>query len=308
MPTRLLALVLSTLGPTSDATQVPIPGIGPAGPVVKVHGGFGFTEGPAPDGLGNLYFSDITNNRIHKLDAAGKLTVFRENSNSSNGLMVNAKGEVVACEMKGQVVALSPDGKERWVIASEYRGVRFNAPNDLVIDRAGGIYFTDPQYGAGPKPWPQKIRTFYYVAHDGRVTRLLDEDLPNPNGIILSPDEKTLYVFPTDDPKMLAFTVKSPGVIADRRVFGTLKLKGGKGTGGADGVTIDTRGNVYVTSELGVQVFDPAGKYLGVIEFPEQPANCEFGGPDLKTLYVTARTSLYAVPMQAQGHRFATGK
>src|SRR5438045_9616910 len=106
MPTRLLALILSTLAPT-EPTPVPIPGIGPVGPVVKVHGGFGFTEGPAPDGQGNLYFSDIPNNRIHKLDVAGKLTVFRENSNSSNGLMVNAKGEIVACEMKGQVVAPS---------------------------------------------------------------------------------------------------------------------------------------------------------------------------------------------------------
>jgi gluconolactonase len=309
MPTRRVLLALLFIPAFAAAVDAPpIPGIGPVGPVVKVHGGFGFTEGPAPDRHGNLYFSDIPKNRIHKLDAAGKLTVFRENSNSSNGLMVNAKGEIVACEMKGQVVALSPDGKERRVLAAEYNGVRFNAPNDLVIDRSGGIYFTDPEYGA-PKPWPQKIRTFYYLAPDGKVTRLLDEDLPNPNGIILSPDETTLYVFPTGDPKMLAFAVKSPGVIADRRVFCTLKLpEGKKSTGGADGVTIDTKGNVYVTSELGVQVFDPSGKYLGVIQFPEQPANCEFGGPDMKTLYATARTSLYAVPMEAQGHRFATGK
>jgi gluconolactonase len=210
--------------------------------------------------------------------------------------------------MKGQVVALSPDGKKRRVLASEYNGKPFNAPNDLVIDRDGGIYFTDPEYGA-PKPWPQTIRSVYYIATSGKVTRLIGEDLPNPNGITLSPDEKTLYVFPTGDPKMLAFSVTSPGVIADRRVFCTLKLPTGRrSTGGADGVTIDTRGNVYITSDLGVQIFDPAGKYLGVIEFPEQPANCDFGGPDMKTLYATCRTSLYAVKMEAQGHRFAAGR
>jgi gluconolactonase len=207
----------------------------------------------------------------------------------------------------GQVAAYSPDGKERRVLAADYNGKRFNAPNDLVIDRQGGIYFTDPEYSA-PKPFPQAIRTFYYLAPDGTVTRLVNKDLPNPNGIILSPDEKTLYLIPTGTADMVAYPVLSPGKIGEGRVFCTLKQREGKSGTGGDGLCIDTNGNLYITSQLGIQVFDPAGKHLGTITFAEQPANCDFGGPDMKTLYVTARTSLYAGKMEATGHRFASGK
>lgn len=290
------------------AAEPKIPGVGPVGPVEKVRGDFKFVEGPTADAHGNLYFTDIPNERIHKLDTAGNLTVFREHTNKANGLMVNAKSEVVACEMgSGQVAAYSPDGKERRVLAAEYNGKRFNAPNDLVIDRQGGIYFTDPEYAA-PKPLPQTIRTFYYLAADGTVTRLVNKDLPNPNGIILSPDEKTLYLIPTGSADMIAYPVLSPGKIGEGRVVCTLKQRDGKSGTGGDGLCIDTKGNLYITSQIGVQVFDPAGKHLGTIAFPEQPANCDFGGPDMNTLYVTARTSLYAVKMQATGHRFASGR
>jgi gluconolactonase len=108
--------------------------------------------------------------------------------------------------------------------------------------------------------------------------------------------------------EMLAFDVQSPGKLAPQRTFCTLKQAEGQSNGGGDGLTVDTKGNLYITSKLGVQVFSPAGKLLGVIEFPEQPANCTFGGPRNQTLYVTARTSLYAVPMEATGHVFPAGK
>jgi gluconolactonase len=282
-----------------------IPGVGPVGPITKVQGGFGFTEGPAADGLGNLYFSDIPNNRIHKLDAAGKVTVFREPSNHANGLMVNAKGEVVACEMDGQVVALSPDGKERRVVAGQYNGKRFNAPNDLVLDRSGGVYFTDPSFRA-PNPRPQDKLAVYYVDPAGTVTRLID-DLPNPNGVILSPDEQTLYVIPSGQAEMMAYPVQSPGKVGPGRVFCRVTQPPGQTKAGGDGCAVDTRGDVYIATALGVEVFDTSGKSLGVIKFPEQPANLDFGGPDLKTLYVTARTSLYSARMESSGHRFAGG-
>jgi gluconolactonase len=284
----------------------PIPHIGPAGKIVKLHTGFKFTEGPAADRHGNVYFSDIPSNRIHKVDLDGRLSVFREKSNRANGLMVNAKGEVVACEMMGRVVALSPDGKRLRVLADGYQGKRFNAPNDLVIDRQGGVYFTDPSFGA-PQPLPQGKTAVYYIAPDGKVTRLID-DLGLPNGVILSPDEKTLYVIPTGPADMMAYSVMSPGQLGKGRVFCTLRGRdGGKGTGG-DGCTIDTQGNLYITSQIGIQVFDPKGKFQGYIPIPEQPANVTFGGKDMKTLYVTARTSLYTVPMEATGHRFPAGK
>jgi gluconolactonase len=307
MHTRILLGVVVLVSLTLFALAAePIPGVGPKGEVQKVETGFKFTEGPAADRDGNLYFTDIPNERIHKLSKDGKVSVFREKSNRANGLMVNARGEIVACEMAGRVVAISPDGKAVRVLADKYDDKPFNAPNDLVIDKDGGVYFTDPSFGAA-KPLPQGKTCVYYVAPDGKVTRLLDQH-NNPNGVILSPDEKTLYVIPTGPDEMWSYPVEAPGKLGKGKVFCTLKGKDGKKGTGGDGCTIDTKGNLYVTSSIGVQVFDSTGKHLGTIEFPEQPSNCTFGGPDMKTLYATARTSLYAVKMDAVGHAFPGGK
>jgi gluconolactonase len=302
-----LSLLLAIHRPApAQADAESIPGIGPAGKIVKLHTGFAFTEGPAADRHGNVYFTDIPNEKILKVDADGKLSVFRDKSNHANGLMVNAQGEIVACEMDGRIVAISPDGKSVRVLTDQHAGQRYNAPNDLVIDQSGGVYFTDPAFRA-PKPLPQGKTAVYYRAPDGKVTRLVD-DLPNPNGVILSPDEKTLYVIPSGQAEMMAYPVAAPGKIGKGRVFCKLQQAEGKSGGGGDGLTVDAKGNLYITSALGLQVFDPTGKLLGIIKLPEQPANVTFGGKDLKTLYVTARTSLYAVPMQATGHVFPAGK
>jgi gluconolactonase len=308
-PLLLFSLTLSLawlsirLLPAADEKPMRIEDIGPAGPITKLHTGFAFTEGPAADRNGNVYFSDIPNQRIHKVDAGGKLSVFREKSNRANGLMLNAKGEIVACEGDGQVVAYSPDGKSRRVLADTYEGKRFNAPNDLVLDKQGGVYFTDPYFGPR-QPLPQGKTAVYYIAADGKVSRLID-DLPLPNGVILSPDEKTLYVIPSGQAEMMAYPVEAPGKIGKGRVFCTLKQRREGGKSGGDGLTVDEKGNLYITSGLGLQVFTPDGKLLGIIALPEQPANVTFGGKDFKTLYVTARTSLYTVPMEVKGHRFA---
>lgn len=299
-----LCLVAGSLNAGEE--QKPIPGIGPVGKIEKLPMKFSFTEGPAADREGNVYFSDIPNEKIHKVTPKGELSVFVDKSNHANGLMVNAKGEIVACEMDGQIAAWSPDGKTRRVIADKYDGKRFNAPNDLVIDKDGGIYFTDPMFRA-PDPRPQDKLAVYYVSPDGKVSRLID-NLPNPNGVILSPDEKTLYVIPSGQADMMQYPVMSPGKIGKGSVFCTLQQGKGKKNTGGDGLTVDTKGNLYITSGLGLQVFTPEGKMLGIISFPEQPANATFGGPDLRTLYVTARSSVYTVPMEATGHRFAAGK
>jgi gluconolactonase len=296
---------LFLLSASLPAQENPIPGVGPTGKVVKLHTGFKFLEGPAADRDGNLYFSDIPEEKIHKIDSKGALSVFIEKSNHANGLMVNAKGELVACEMDGQIAAYNLKSKQRRVVAAMYQGKRFNAPNDLVIDRQAGIYFTDPSFRA-PMPMPQDKLAVYYVSPEGIVARLID-DLPNPNGVKLSPDENTLYVIPTGPADMMAYPVTAPGKIGKGTVFCKLKLSDKKATGG-DGMTIDSKGNLYITSAIGVQVFSPKGEALGTIATPEQPANCTFGGPDFKTLYVTARTSLYAIPMEAAGYVYPAGK
>lgn len=278
-----------------------IPGIGPKGKVTKVHGDFKFTEGPAADKNGVVYFSDIPASRVYRLESDDQVSVFREPSNHTNGSMFNAEGELVSCEMDGQVVVVSADGKQVRPLAAMYQGQRFNAPNDLVIDRADGVYFTDPHFQA-PNPLPQGVTAVYYVGGGGLVKRLID-DLKAPNGVILSVDEKTLYVVPSGQAEVMAYPVESPGKIGQGKVFCRLKQPEGKDSSGGDGLTIDTKGNLYITTGLGIQVFDRDGKHLGIIEVPEQPANCTFGGKDFQTLYITARTSLYRAEMEAKGHR-----
>ncbi len=302
----MVVLLAGSLAAFPAAAADPIRGIGPAGEVKKLHTGLMFTEGPASDGQGNLYFSDVAGNKLYKVDAAGEMTPFLDPSNHTNGLMVNAAGNIVACEMDGRLIEIDAKTKAVKALAEGYEGKRFNAPNDLVIDKEGGVYFTDPHFRA-PMPLPQGVRAFYYRAADGKVTRLGTIETA-PNGVILSPDEKTLYVIPSMQADMLAYPIEAPGKLGPQRKFCTLKQAAGKTTGGGDGLTIDAKGNLYITSALGLQVFDARGQTLGIIEFPEQPANATFGGKDNKTLYVTARTSLYAVPMEAVGHQFPAGK
>lgn len=303
---RLLsAVVIGSLFAIPLVAQDKIPGVGPAGPVKKVHTGFQFTEGPAADKQGNIYFTDIPAEKIHKVDLKGELSTFREKSNHANGLMFVSDEEIAACEMDGQIVLLSLNGKRR-MIAEKYDGKRFNAPNDLVADKAGGVYFTDPAFRA-PKELPQGKTAVYYVDAKGVVTRLID-NLPNPNGVILSPDEKTLYVIPSGQAEMMSYAIEAPGKIGKGKVFCTLKQAEGKKAGGGDGLTVDVKGNLYITSALGLQVFAADGKALGIIAFPEQPSNCTFGGKDFKMLYATARTSLYAVEMEVAGHQFSGKK
>lgn len=295
-------LLLSQLSCSLCLGQEPaeaIPEIGPVGSIELVRDGFQFTEGPADDRNGTLYFSDIPAETIFQLQG-DKVTTLTTKSGHSNGLMVDGAGRLLACQMDGQLVRRDLASGKVEVLASEYKGKRFNAPNDLVLDQHGGVYFTDPLFRA-PKPLPQATQGIYYVSAKGEITRL-DSDLPAPNGIALSPDEKTLYVIPSESAEMLAYQVTDAGKISGRRVFCRLRQNDDTGNRGGDGMTVDTQGNLYITSELGVQVFSPAGEFLGNIAFPQHPANVTFGGPERRTLYVTARTGLYRCKMKAVGH------
>jgi gluconolactonase len=291
-------VILSTASLLADDVK-PIEGIGPNGPLQVVGQGFRFTEGPAADPSGRLYFTDVFANRIHRLAGDGTVETWLEESQGINGLMFDAKGTLFGCQSRpGRIVAINVDTKDITPVAKEYKGVRFNAPNDLVVDSAGGVYFTDPTFGKAS----QDKAAFYYVSSDGTVTRLGD-DLNFPNGILLSPDEKTLYVLPYRSPDVMAYPIESPGVLGPGKVFCELASKAKFEKRGGDGMTVDSKGNLYLTvpATSSIQVVDPDGKTLGLIPVPKTPTNCAFGGADRKTLYVTTPSTVYAMPMEIAG-------
>jgi len=277
-----------------------IEGIGPTGPLKLVGKGFRFSEGPAADADGRLYFSDVRASNIHRLADDGSVELWLKDSGGANGLMFNAAGNLLACQAQhGRIVSFEMATKELTPIASEYGGKRFNGTNDLTVDRQGGVYFTDPKSGRAH----QDSAAFYYAAADGTVKRLAD-DLKYPNGVLLSPDEKTLYVLQYLSPELMAYQIKSPGVLGRGTVLCDLACKADHPERGGDGMTVDLMGNLYVTvpSIKSIQVIDSRGKSLGIIPLPVGPTNCTFAGPDRKTLYVTTAKAVYSLPMQAQGH------
>ena len=256
----------------------------------KLAGGFKFTEGPAADVEGNIFFSDIPNNRINKWSLEGVLSTFREDSGGANGLFFDKAGNLIACEGgRRQLVAITPDGKII-VLADSYGGKRLNSPNDLWITPAGGIYFTDPRYGSRDDMQQGGEHVYYLSADRKKLIRVID-DMVRPNGLIGTADGKLLYVSDRGAKKTYVYKVNPDGTLLDKKFFAAE---------GSDGMTIDNRGNIYLTTEV-VSVYDSAGNRIEAIEVPETPANVCFGGSDKQTLFITARTSLYSLQMQVKG-------
>ena len=266
-------------------------------PVEQVATGFQFTEGPAWDGKGGLLFSDIPADTIYKVDEAGEVSTFLKPSGKSNGLMFDTDGTLIACRhWERDVARVTTDGAVT-VLASTYGGKTLNSPNDCVIADDGAIYFTDPHYGLEGRPKEQDIEAVYRLAPDGTVTRVVDE-MTRPNGIFISPDGETLYVADSQDKKIRAYTLQDDGSATDGRDFISVASEE---PGTADGMTLDTDGNLYCTGSGGVWVISPEGQHLGTIEVPEVPANCTFGGAERNVLYITARASLYRIRLNATG-------
>ena len=285
-------------------------------PQAEVAGIVAFTEGPTADAEGNVYFTETTFNRIMKLSKDGAVTVFRENSNAANGLLFDGKGGLIACEGgdkkrggRPRVTRINIATGQAQVLASEYEGKPLNQPNDVTMDGKGRFYFTDFP-GANPVG-------VYRIDTNGRVARILvPPGIDKPNGIMISPDDRTLYLVEADGAEggarmIRAYDLQPDGSVRRMRVFHNFYP--GRS---ADGMCIDTKGNLYAAAGLhsrrgssetldtkcGIHVFSPAGQLLRFIPIPEDTiTNCAFGGDGMKTLYVTAGKTLFRIPNDIPG-------
>jgi gluconolactonase len=298
-----LILLLSLLqAATAPQPAKPLDGIADVvakGETVQlVKEGYAFTEGPVPTSDGGLYFSDLlTSDRIHRMTPNGEITVFREQANAAGGLALNRAGEIFAVETTAKRISKTVDGKVT-VLTEGSPEKPLLAPNDLILDSKGGVYFTDP----GPRPVVAgRIVYVYYLAPGAKQPVMLDDKIARPNGIIVTTDGKTLLVDDTVGETIFAYDVQPDGTVINKRPFAKLTGIPGGQNSGADGMAVDRDNRLYVASLTGVQVFDRTGKYLGTIPVPRQPSNVAFSGPDKKTLFITAREGLYKLRMLAQG-------
>ena len=284
---------------TAAIAQAQIP-TAPGAELKLVAEGYKFTEGPAVDPKGNVYFTDQPNDRILKWSAdTGKVEDFMKPAGRANGLYFDREGKLIACaDEKGELQRIDPETKKITILLDNFDKKLFNGPNDVWIDPAGGMYFTDPFYKRDywqgrDKPEQEKQRVFY-LSKGAKAPVIAEDTLVQPNGIIGSPDGKLLFVADIGDKKTYQYDIAKDGALTNRRLFCEM---------GSDGMTRDTSGNIYLTGK-GVTVFDKDGKKLGEIPIAESwTANVTFGGKDLKTLFITAMDSLYSMEMSVAGGR-----
>jgi gluconolactonase len=263
----------------------------------KLAGEFRFTEGPAADAAGNVFFTDQPNDRIMRWSVDGKLSTFLQPCGRSNGLYFDRDGRLLACaDEQNQLWAIDANGQHE-VLVEHYQNQRLNGPNDLWVHPNGDIYFTDPFYA---RPYwkhqeaEQDQRGVYHLSADRKRLTRVAEGLRQPNGIIGTPNGQTLYVADISDNKTYAYRIAQDGSLTERHLFCPL---------GSDGMTIDEEGHVYLTGR-GVIVFNAQGEKMETIEVPEPwTANVCFGGADRRTLFITASEGLYAIATRVAGAR-----
>ena len=314
-PSTAPLTVLAQGGPPPVAAETvapEIPGVIAAGTKVEViKSGFTGTEGPIGLPDGSLIFTETQANRITRIDANNQTSTFLENTNGANGLGFDAKGRLIAVQTtpgKTLIGVIHPKGQET-TLADNFDGKPFGRPNDLVVSRSGGVYFTEPGPNAipgQPPATPPLSPAVYYIPAGGKAIRIA-EGIGRPNGIMLSADEKTLYVNDTNGEHILAFDVKADGTVGNRRNFAKYptvnKTPAGAFNSGADGLALDNAGRLYVVSLGGVHVFSPKGELLGTIPLSLQGQNIAFAGPDKKTLYIVGRGSAFKVRLLAEGFK-----
>jgi gluconolactonase len=265
--------------------------------VTKAGDGYSFTEGPAVDPDGNIFFTDQPNDRILKWSPDGTIAVFMEGAGRSNGLYFDNNGNLLSCADLNNELWLIDKSKKVTVLVKDFEGKKLNGPNDLWVDPKGGIYFTDPFYKR--EYWSRTEKEIekenvYYLSPDKKTLTVAASDFVRPNGIVGSGDGKTLYVADINARKTYSFKINTDGTLTDRKLFAEM---------GSDGMTIDNKGNVYLTGK-GVTVFNAAGKQIEHINIEEPwTANVCFGGKGQKTLFVTASKSVYTLSMKVKGVR-----
>ena len=258
--------------------------------VRRIADGFGFVEGPAADLDGNLYFSDIPRERIYRWNPESGIDTFRKETGGANGLRFTPDGQLLICEMNNRrITAIDSTGTVS-VVAETFEGRRFNSPNDLWIDPTGGVYFTDPRYGSDENR-EMDGNHVYYISPDRTIIRRVIDDLVRPNGITGTLDGSRVYVADHGAGQTFVYRPSADGSLEDKRLFAMQ---------GSDGMTVDELGNVYLTGQ-DITVYNPNGDQTNSIAVPETPANLTFGGEDGKTLFIAARTSLYALKMNVTG-------
>lgn len=269
--------------------------IAPGASVEQLAGGFAFTEGPTCDARGDLYFTDQPNDRIMRWSADGQLSTFLQPAGRANGMYFDAAGNLIACaDEKNALWSIAPD-RTISILCDRYEATPFNGPNDVWVRPDGGMYFTDPFY---QRSWwthhtmPQESQQVYFLSADRQRLTRVTNDLVKPNGIIGTPDGRTLFVSDIEAAKTYRFTVEPDGTLLAK----TLVVQAG-----SDGMTLDDEGRLYLTGD-GVMVFDTSGRQIEHITIPEKwTANVAFGGKDRHTLFITASSGLYAVRMCRKG-------
>ena len=258
------------------------PGVAP----VVVAEGFNFTEGPTVGPDGSLYFTEYRDGAIFRLSPGGRLSLYHEIDCWPLGLSVKPDGSIAVCANKWhRIVSVAPDGTVTRH-PDRYRGKLLNSPNDCWADARGGIYFTDPRFVKLPEPIEQDGYHVYYIPPDGRTVIRAVDTLSMPNGVVGSPDGSHVYVIDNKPQETWRFTVRADGSLADGEVFAPE---------GEDGLAVDDRGNVYIITGYGVAVYSPEGKKLDAIDIKGRPTNVAVGGPDGRTLYITARKTVLAM-------------
>lgn len=306
-PSRLLLAIAGLAAMTGQAQELVTPaikGVVSAGTRIElIKEGFQGTEGPITLPDGSLIFTETRASRITRIAADGTLSTFLENTHGANGLAFTRDGALVTVQTARPAIGiLYPQEKVKTLVDS-FEGRPFGRPNDLVVDKRGGVYFTDP--GVAPQPGqPPAQPAVYYLNPTGGL-QLLANDIARPNGIQLSPDERTLYVANTYGEHVLAYDINRDGTIGKRRNFARLEgfRKTETGTSsGADGLAVDAKGRLYVASTAGVQVFSSKGEPLGTIVLPNAPQNLAFAGIGKRTLYIVGRGAAYRIDTLAKGY------